>query len=169
MTKEYTPNLNSDPRLDSFKQMVDTSRLIRTYIDMRARTIGTTRAQWALLARLARQPGLTQSELADMLEIQPISLTRLVDRLADQGLVVREPHPTDRRANCVFITENGLLAMEAFSPLAQEITEELFEGVAEADLIAFNTVVETIKANVKSYMSDHRDGIVGIDAEIKVS
>jgi hypothetical protein len=61
MTKEYTPTLNTDPRLDSFKQMVDTSRLVRTYIDMRARTIGTTRAQWALLARLARQPGLADT------------------------------------------------------------------------------------------------------------
>jgi DNA-binding MarR family transcriptional regulator len=98
----------------------------------------------------------------------PASLTRLVDRLADQGLVVREPHPTDRRANCVFITENGLLAMEAFSPLSQEITEELFEGVSETDLIAFNTVVETIKANVKSYMSDHRYGVAAHDAESKV-
>jgi DNA-binding MarR family transcriptional regulator len=165
MTENRAPSLYSDPRLDSFKQMLDTSRLIRTYIDMRARSIGTTRAQWSLLSRAARQPGLTQSELAEILEIQPISLTRLVDRLADQGLVVREPHPTDRRANCVFITENGLLAMEAFSPLAQEITEEIFHGVDAADLAAFNTVIEAIKTNVKSHLSDHRDGAGDFEAK----
>jgi len=167
MTKNDAPTLYADPRLDSFKQMVDTSRLLRTYIDMRARTIGTTRAQWALLAHCSRQPGLTQAELAELLEIQPISLTRLVDRLADQGLVVREPHPTDRRANCVFITQTGLLAMEAFSPLAEEITEEVFSGVAEADLIAFRTVVDRIKTNVKLRMSGHRDGLPSIEAEAK--
>ncbi len=155
----------ADPRLESFKRMLDTSRLIRTYIDMRARSIGTTRAQWSLLSRAARQPGLTQAELAELLEIQPISLTRLVDRLADQGLVLREPHPTDRRANCVFITENGLLAMEAFSPLAQEITDEVFAGVDNADREAYDRVIETIKANVKSHLSDHRDGLSEPDAK----
>jgi len=164
MIDKHTPSPYADPRLDSFKQMLDTSRLIRTYIDMRARSIGTTRAQWALLSRAARQPGLTQSELAEMLEIQPISLTRLVDRLADQGLVVRQPHPTDRRANCVFITENGLLAMEAFSPLAQAITEEMFNGVSASDLEAFVGVIETIKTNVKAHLSDHRDGAGDVEA-----
>jgi DNA-binding MarR family transcriptional regulator len=165
MINSGAPTLYADPRLDAFKQMLDTSRLIRTYIDMRARSIGTTRAQWSLLSRAARQPGLTQSELAEMLEIQPISLTRLVDRLADQGLVVREPHPTDRRANCVFITENGLLAMEAFAPLAQEITEDMFKGVSAADLAAYVNVIEAIKGNVKAHMSDHRDGITEAEAK----
>ena len=80
---------------------------------------------------------------------------------------MREPHPTDRRANCVFITQTGLLAMEAFSPLAEEITEEVFSGVAEADLIAFRTVVDRIKTNVKLRMSGHRDGLPSIEAEAK--
>lgn len=157
MTKAYVPTLASDPRRDAFKQMLDTSRLIRTYIDTRARAIGTTRAQWSLLAHLARQPGLTQSELSDVLEIQPISLTRLVDRMADQGLVIREPHPSDRRANCVFITENGLLAMEAFSPLAQEITEDLFEGISQDDVAIFQSVVDRIKTNLKAHSCAERD------------
>jgi DNA-binding MarR family transcriptional regulator len=157
MTKTYAPTLASDPRRDAFKQMLDTSRLIRTYIDTRARAIGTTRAQWSLLAHLARQPGLTQSELSDILEIQPISLTRLVDRMADQGLVVREPHPSDRRANCVFITENGLLAMEAFSPLAQEITEELFQGISADDVNVFQSVVNRMKLNVKECSMAQRE------------
>lgn len=158
MTKTYTPSLASDPRRDAMKQMHDTSRLIRTYIDTRSRAIGTTRAQWALMAHLARRPGMTQSELSDVLEIQPISLTRLVDRMADQGLVKREPHPTDRRANCVFITENGLLAMEAFSPLAQEITEELFEGISAEDVVIFQSVIDRMRANLKMRSTPEREG-----------
>lgn len=158
MTKTYTPSLAIDPRRDAFKEMLDTSRLIRTYIDTRARAIGTTRAQWALLGHLARRPGLTQSELSDVLEIQPISLTRLVDRMTDQGLVKREPHPTDRRANCVFITESGLLAMEAFSPLAQEITEELFDGISPEDVVAFRSVVDRIRTNLRACSASERDG-----------
>lgn len=160
MTKTYTPSLAPDSRRDAFKQMLDTSRLIRTYIDTRSRAIGTTRAQWALLALLTRQPGLTQSELSEILEIQPISLTRLVDRMTDQGLVKREPHPSDRRANCVFITENGLLAMEAFSPLAQEITEELFEGIAPEEVAVFQSVVDRMRANLKVRSAFDRDGEV---------
>lgn len=158
MTKTYVPSLAPNPRRDAFKEMLDTSRLIRTYIDTRARAIGTTRAQWALLALLARRPGLTQSELSDVLEIQPISLTRLVDRMTDQGLVKREPHPTDRRANCVFITENGLLAMEAFSPLALEISDELFEGISAEEVVMFRSVVDRIRANLKMCSSSERDG-----------
>ena len=67
---------------------------MRTYIDQCAREHGMTRAQWAVLARLERQEGMTQAEMADALEIQPISLVRLIDRLCEQGLVERRPHPT---------------------------------------------------------------------------
>ena len=166
MNNEAVTHVSNDPRLESLKHMNDVSRLVRTYIDMRARAIGTTRAQWALMSRLARQPGLTQAELAEILEIQPISLTRLVDRLADQGLVVRQPHPSDRRANCVFITENGLLAMDAFSPLAQEIAEELFAGIASQDLGPFTALLEAIKTNVKAHIAGHRDGTTDADTKV---
>ena len=147
----------TDPRRQAFTQMVDTSRLVRTYVDTRARQIGTTRAQWALLSRLVVQPGLTQAELAEILEIQPISLTRLVDRMAEQKLVERQPHPTDRRANCVFITETGLLAMEAFAPLAADITDELFDGIDETMLTVFRTVLDRLKSNAKARLADQRD------------
>src|SRR5258708_30157353 len=82
----------------------DVARLLRTYADHRAAEFGITRAQWAVMARLDRQEGLKQSELAEMLDLQPITLTRLLDRLGDSGLIERRPDPHDRRAQRLFPT-----------------------------------------------------------------
>src|ERR1041385_2526707 len=82
----------------------DVGRLLRTYADQRARQFGMTRAQWAVLARLQRHEGLKQSELAEMLDLQPITLTRLLDRLCANGLIERRADPEDRRANRLFLT-----------------------------------------------------------------
>jgi MarR family transcriptional regulator for hemolysin len=74
-------------------QLVETARLLRTYVDQRARQHGTTRAQWGVLSRLRRQEGLNQAALAEQLDLQPISLARLLDRLEQQKLVERRPDP----------------------------------------------------------------------------
>lgn len=75
----------------------DVARMIRTEADRRARAHGMTRAQWVMLIRLERQPGLTQKELAELLEVEPITVARLVDRLETRGLIERRPDPQDRR------------------------------------------------------------------------
>ena len=75
----------------------DVSRLLRTSFDRHARTIGLTRAQWRVLAHLSRNEGIKQVGLADILEIQPITLARLLDRLGADGWVERRPDPSDRR------------------------------------------------------------------------
>ena len=82
----------------------DVGRLLRTYADQKARLFGMTRAQWAVLLRLERREGLKQSDLAEDLDIQPITLTRLVDRLCDNGLIERRPDPNDRRAKRLYLT-----------------------------------------------------------------
>ena len=79
-------------------QLVESSRLLRNYIDARAKVRGTTRAQWIVLFRLRQQEGLSQVDLAEVLELQPISLVRLLDRLVEHGLLERRPDPRDRRA-----------------------------------------------------------------------
>src|SRR5258708_40259620 len=76
----------------------DVARLLKTYADQRARDLGMTRAQWAGLARVGRSEGLKQCELADTLDLQPITLTRLIARLCDGGLIERRSHPEHRRA-----------------------------------------------------------------------
>src|SRR3984885_15588617 len=82
----------------------DVARLLRTYADYKAAQFGMTRAQWAVLVRLDRLEGLNQSELADMLDLQPITLTRLLDKIAESGLIERRPDPEDRRAKRLFLT-----------------------------------------------------------------
>src|SRR6516164_7727138 len=82
----------------------DVARLLRTYADHKAAQFGMTRAKWAVLARLDRFEGLKQSELADMLDLQPITLTRLLDRLSASGLIERRADPNDRRANRLYLT-----------------------------------------------------------------
>ena len=70
---------------------------LRIRADRAARAHGMTRAQWIILARLARQPGISQNEMASICEVEPITVGRLVDRLEARGLVERCPDPTDRR------------------------------------------------------------------------
>src|SRR5262244_3995497 len=110
----------------------DVARAMRTYIDQRAREHGMTRAQWAVLARLERDEGMMQTEMAEALEIQPISLLRLLDRLCEQALVERRPHPTDRRANCLYLTASGRDRLAQMMPLSREISQNVLATFNEA-------------------------------------
>jgi MarR family transcriptional regulator for hemolysin len=111
--------------------LMDVARMLRTYADQRGRQFGISRAQWTVLVRLDRQEGLKQSELAEILDLQPISLTRLLDRLAENGLIERRPDPNDRRANRLYLT-----------PAARPLLEQL-AGLG-VDMMA--TVLETLDA-----------------------
>ena len=75
----------------------DVARLLRVDADKRARQHGMTRAQWAILIWLERQPGISQKELSELLEVEPITVARLIDRLENRGMVERRPDPRDRR------------------------------------------------------------------------
>lgn len=97
--------MSLDLKRQLITQLIESSRLLRNYIEHRAKSRGTTRAQWIVLFRLRQQEGLSQVDLAEVMELQPISLVRLLDRLVDQGLLERRPHPTDRRANQLYLTE----------------------------------------------------------------
>lgn len=88
---------NSPPPDDLLILLTDVARLVRTLADRRARAHGMTRAQWMILARLRRHDGLTQRALAELLEVEPITVGRLVDRLAARGLIERRADPADRR------------------------------------------------------------------------
>jgi MarR family transcriptional regulator for hemolysin len=88
-----------------FLVLYDVARMFRRDFHRRARAHGTTRAQWQVLAALARREGIRQIQLADVLEIEPITLVRLLDRLEEAGLVERRTDPTDRRARTLHLTE----------------------------------------------------------------
>src|SRR3954465_231773 len=105
-----------NPRREFAFVLNDVARLLRTYADQRARRLGITRAQWAVMARLEQSEGLKQSELAEVLDLQPITLTRLVDRLCANGMVERRPDPTDRRAKRLHLTPLARPLMDRLPP-----------------------------------------------------
>src|SRR6476646_7148419 len=109
--------------------IVDVARMLKTYADQRARQFGISRAQWTVLFRLDRFEGLKQSELAELLDLQPISLTRLLDRLAANGLIQRQPDPNDRRANRLYLTPAARPLLEQLGKLGADLMETVLEGV----------------------------------------
>jgi MarR family transcriptional regulator, transcriptional regulator for hemolysin len=107
----------------------DVARLLRTYADFKAAQFGITRAQWAVLVRLDRHEGLNQSELAETLDLQPITLTRLLDKLSDSGLIERRPDPEDRRAKRLFLTPAARPLLERLGVLGEETMANALAGV----------------------------------------
>ena len=93
----------------------DVARLLRTYSNQRARELGTTRAQWAVLSRLQRCEGVKQTELAEALDLAPITLGRLIDKLTLAGLVERRDDATDRRAHRLYLTEKAAPVLKVAS------------------------------------------------------
>jgi MarR family transcriptional regulator, transcriptional regulator for hemolysin len=131
-------------------QLVESSRLLRNYIDHRAKARGTTRAQWIVLFRLRQQEGLSQVDLADVLELQPISLVRLLDRLVEHGLLERRHDPKDRRANRLFLTAAGRQLVDDLDSLREAIAVDVLQDIPteaiETSLEALREVKERIKS-----------------------
>ena len=134
--------MSLDLKKQIVSQLVETSRLLRNYIDHRAKSRGTTRAQWIVLFRLREQEGLSQVDLADVLELQPISLVRLLDRLVEHGLVERRSDPRDRRANRLFLTGSGRQLADDLDSLRDAIATDVFQGVPTATL---ETSLQTLR------------------------
>lgn len=127
----------------------DISRMMRTEFDRRVAAHDMTRAQWTVLSRLARRPGCTQTELADMMEVERATAGRLLDRLEENGMVRREPDPDDRRVRRVYPTALA----ERDQTLLREIADGLIDD-ALADLSAAerDTLVD-LMATVRSRTS----------------
>jgi MarR family transcriptional regulator for hemolysin len=106
----------------------DVARLLRTFADQRARQCGMTRAQWAVLVRLEHAEGLKQSELAELLDLQPITLTRLVDRLCANGLIERRADPNDRRAKRLYLTAQARPLMDRLAEIGGEMMQTVLQG-----------------------------------------
>jgi MarR family transcriptional regulator for hemolysin len=142
--------MSLDLKKQLIAQLVESSRLLRNYIDHRAKGRGSTRAQWIVLFRLREQEGLSQVDLADVLELQPISLVRLLDRLVEHGLVERRHDPRDRRANRLFLTASGRQLADDLDSLRDSIATDVLQDISVA---AIKTTLETlgdIKDRIKS-------------------
>jgi MarR family transcriptional regulator for hemolysin len=127
----------------------DVGRMLRTYADHKARQFGITRAQWVVLARLDRFEGLKQSELAEMLDLQPISLTRLLDRLCDSGLIERRADPNDRRAKRLFLTPAARPLLERLADLGEEMMKSALAGVDRDSVERMVGQLAIVKENLR--------------------
>jgi MarR family transcriptional regulator for hemolysin len=130
--------------------IMDVARLLRTYADQRARQFGISRAQWAVLVRLDRSEGLKQSELAEILDLQPISLTRLLDRLADNGLIERRADPNDRRVNRLYLTPAARPLLEQLATRGDELMETVLAGFEAEAVERLLRDLTLIKENLRA-------------------
>jgi DNA-binding MarR family transcriptional regulator len=131
-------------------QLVESSRLLRNLIDHRAKEKGTTRAQWIVLFRLRQQEGLSQVDLADVLELQPISLVRLLDRLVEHGLLERRHDPKDRRANRLFLTARGRELVDSLDSLRDDIATDVLADLPDETIETSLRALRDIKDRIKS-------------------
>jgi MarR family transcriptional regulator for hemolysin len=132
----------------------DVGRLLRTYADQKARHVGMTRAQWAVLLRLERHEGLKQSDLAEILDIQPITLTRLVDRLCDSGLIERRADPNDRRAKRLHLTEAARPLLDHIETQVEELGDTVLAGIDRDAGSTLLTQLERTRENLKQAIAD---------------
>src|SRR6478609_6116994 len=115
-------------------EISETAHALRKAFDRRACGHGVTRAQWKVLFRLTRQPGMRQIELADMLDIEPITLSRIVDRLEEAGLVERVTDPADRRAWRLHVTAQAQPLVEKLKAVGAELVDAAFAGIDPKDI-----------------------------------
>ena len=126
----------------------DVSRLLRKRFDMRAQTLGLTRAQWRVLARLRRREGINQKELADILEIETITLTRHIDRLEAKGWVERRRDPNDRRAWNLYLNPEVQPVLDKMRKLSEMTRKEALAGIPHDDREKLIDLLLTIKSNM---------------------
>jgi MarR family transcriptional regulator, transcriptional regulator for hemolysin len=136
----------------------DVARMLRTYANHEAAQFGITRAQWVVLVRLDRSEGLKQSELAEMLELAPISLTRLLDKLCDSGLIERRADPIDRRAKRLFLTPAARPLLEKLGELGEELMATALAGVKRESVERIVAELGIVKENLRQAIQQRTVG-----------
>jgi DNA-binding MarR family transcriptional regulator len=137
----------------------DSARLLRRRFDSRARSLGVSRAQWQVLFILSRAEGINQVGLAEALDVETITVGRMVDRLADAGLVERRADPADRRAWRLHLTERAHPILAELRLVADQVMADMLAGIAPADQSRLVDLLGTIRSNlaprVMGFDGDH--------------
>jgi MarR family transcriptional regulator for hemolysin len=126
----------------------DVARLLRKRFEQKAKHLGLTRAQWQVIVYLSKNEGIHQAALADLLEIEPITLVRILDRLAERGLIERRQHPTDRRTWSLFLLDAARPLLVALQPVGEATREEALDGISEADRDRLVETLARMKTNL---------------------
>lgn len=139
--------------------MAQVSRLMRRRFDASARGIGVTRPQWQVLTLLLRHEGINQGGLADILEVEPITLGRMIDRLQDSQLVERRADPADRRAWRLYLTDKGLDLTERLRPFAAQTLDFALDGLSAGDQEQLRRILEMMRSNLSRRAAPEPDRI----------
>lgn len=124
------------------------ARQMHKRFDQRVASIGVTRSQWTLIAVIARRPGATQREIAEILEMSEASAGRLIDRLCADGLLERRRKDDDRRAHCVYLTDAAGPILDKISLIGQEHEDIIMAGLDADDLKALERYLDIIATNL---------------------
>jgi DNA-binding MarR family transcriptional regulator len=127
------------------------SRTLRRLFEALAGRYGFTQEQWRTLWHLSRNEGISQAGLAEILEMQPISLGRLIDRLEAMGLAQRRPHPTDRRAVKLYLTEAAAPRLAEMRAFGIELNEIAASGLSAAEQEMLLSLLRRVRQNVEEY------------------
>ena len=126
----------------------ETSRMMRRFYDRRAAALGVTTAQWRVIAHVGHSPGLKQVELAERLDVEPITACRIVDRLEEAGLIERQRDPEDRRAWRLVLTDKAQPIYRRLGDLAEEMAGEAFAGFSQGEFDAIRAKLARVRGNV---------------------
>ncbi len=128
--------------------MQDVTRHLRTQFDRRAAHVGLTRAQWRALKAISRRQGLSQTELAEQLDMEPIPVGRVVDRLEKSGYAERRADPIDRRRWCLYLTDKAQPVIDELELVAEGLRGDVLRGIRRGDLDTLLQVLGQIKQNL---------------------
>lgn len=134
--------------------LADTARIVRRNVDRRARSIGLSRAQWAVLSRIARNEGLRQVDLAAEMEMEPISVARMVDKLQAAGFVERRPDPADRRAYRLHLLPAAQPMLEKVRALALGVLEPAVAHLKPAEIETLLETLESVRTKLLTIEND---------------
>ncbi|MDK2760724.1 MAG: MarR family transcriptional regulator [Sphingopyxis sp.] len=126
----------------------DTARLFRRSFNARTRDSGITALQWRLITYLKRHEGVRQGPLAELLEVEPITLSRMVDRLVEGQLVERRTDPADRRAWRLYLTQHAGELLDGMRPVTDALTAEAVEGLSADEVDQLHALVERVRVNL---------------------
>jgi len=126
----------------------EVSRLMRRDFDQRVQALGLTQAQWRAIAHIAHQEGCKQATLAELLEIKPITVTRLIDRLVDAGWVTRVPDPDDRRAIQLHLTQKVRPLLDTMQEKALQTRQKALQDIGTEEFDVLFATLKTMKNNL---------------------
>lgn len=142
------PTLPSDDRRTVGFLISDVARMMRAAFDRRVQRIGLTRSQWLVLSLLYRRPGVSQSELAEMLEVERPTAGRMVDRLERKGWVVRRSDACDRRVKRLYLTAEAEGVQAEMGQIAAETVDDAMASLAPEERLALTGMLERVKGTL---------------------